>query len=56
MSFGDAYGVFLILMLCSFIGMVVWTYHGKRKHKYDQAANLVFADEVEAPKSAAEVK
>lgn len=49
MEFATFYGIFLICMLCSFVGMVIWTFYPKRKNNYEEAANLVFADDAQSP-------
>lgn len=38
-------GIFTALALIAFIGVVVWAWSSKRKHDFDEAANLPFADE-----------
>ncbi|ADT87065.1 cytochrome c oxidase subunit CcoQ [Vibrio furnissii CIP 102972] len=37
-----------MLFVC-FIGVVWWAYGKKRKARFDEAANLIFADEQQAP-------
>ena len=37
--------IFTVIVFVSFIGIVLWTFNSKNKKKYDEAANLVFADE-----------
>lgn len=45
MSYGDFQGVITLVLMIIFIGIVVWAYSSKRKKRFDEAANLVFADE-----------
>lgn len=45
MSYGDFQGVITAVLMAIFIGIVIWAYSGKRKKRFDEAANLVFADE-----------
>ncbi len=39
------------LSLLAFVGIVFWAYSGRRKARFDEAANLPFADEDIADKS-----
>ncbi len=45
MSYGDFQGVITLVLMVIFIGIVLWAYSSKRKKAFDEAANLVFADE-----------
>lgn len=45
MSYGDFQGVITLVLMAIFIGIVIWAYSSKRKQQFDEAANLVFADE-----------
>lgn len=38
-------GLSTILVMIVFIGIVIWAFSRKRKSKFDDAANLPFADE-----------
>ncbi len=38
-------GLTTILVMIVFIGIVLWAYSRKRKSKFDDAANLPFADD-----------
>lgn len=40
-------GISTIFVGIAFIGICVWAYAPKRKQKFDEAANLPFADEPE---------
>jgi cytochrome c oxidase cbb3-type subunit 4 len=37
--------IFTVIVFVIFIGIVVWAFSSKNKKKFDEAANLVFADE-----------
>ncbi|MCM2681187.1 cbb3-type cytochrome oxidase subunit 3 [Echinimonas agarilytica] len=45
MSYGDFQGVITLVLMAIFIGIVLWAYSNRRKKAFDEAANLVFADE-----------
>jgi len=38
-------GIFTGIMLVTFLGIVWWAYSKKTKKRFDEAANLPFADE-----------
>jgi cytochrome c oxidase cbb3-type subunit 4 len=38
-------GVFTAIMMVTFLGIVWWAYNKKTKKRFDEAANLPFADE-----------
>ncbi|MFT6897332.1 MAG: cytochrome c oxidase cbb3-type subunit 4 [Paraglaciecola sp.] len=37
--------IFTLFVFVSFIGIVIWAYSKKSKAGFDEAANLIFADE-----------
>ncbi len=37
--------IFTVIVFVSFIGIVWWAFSGRNKSKFDEAANLPFADE-----------
>ncbi|WP_100657307.1 cbb3-type cytochrome oxidase subunit 3 [Alteromonas flava] len=37
--------IFTVIVFVSFIGVVLWAFSSRNKKKFDEAANLVFADE-----------
>ncbi|WP_100641367.1 cbb3-type cytochrome oxidase subunit 3 [Alteromonas facilis] len=37
--------IFTVIVFVSFIGVVLWAFSSRNKQKFDEAANLVFADE-----------
>lgn len=42
---GNMVGVFIVLMLVSFIGIWVWVWNSRHKAKYDALARLPMEDE-----------
>ncbi len=45
MDFGIIHSIWTVVLFVSFIGIVIWAYSKRRKAAFDEAANLVFADE-----------
>lgn len=45
MDINDLRGLATITTMVAFGAIVIWAYSGKRKSKFDEAANLPFADE-----------
>ncbi|MAR92300.1 MAG: cbb3-type cytochrome c oxidase subunit 3 [Pseudomonadota bacterium] len=41
-------GIATVLAFAAFIGVCIWTFSAHRKKKFEEAANLPFADEDEA--------
>ena len=39
--------IFTVIVFVSFIGIVLWAFSSRNKKNFDEAANLVFADEVD---------
>ncbi|MDM7860834.1 cbb3-type cytochrome c oxidase subunit 3 [Alteromonas sp. ASW11-36] len=37
--------IFTVIVFVAFIGIVFWAFSSRNKAKFDEAANLVFADE-----------
>ena len=37
--------IFTVIVFVSFIGIVIWAFSSRNKKNFDEAANLVFADE-----------
>ncbi|MCJ2376597.1 CcoQ/FixQ family Cbb3-type cytochrome c oxidase assembly chaperone [Vibrio sp. ZSDZ34] len=50
MDIGTIHSIWTIVLFVSFIGVVWWAYGKNRKARFDEDANLVFADE-QAPTS-----
>ncbi|MCF1427650.1 MAG: cbb3-type cytochrome c oxidase subunit 3 [Shewanella sp.] len=47
MDYGTLQGIVTIVVMLTFVGIFAWAYSGRRKKQFDEAANLVFADEDE---------
>jgi len=47
MDIGTIHSIWTIVLFVSFLGVVWWAYGKNRKARFDEAANLVFADEQE---------
>ncbi|MEL6117744.1 CcoQ/FixQ family Cbb3-type cytochrome c oxidase assembly chaperone [Photobacterium sp. SP02] len=45
MDIGTIHSIWTVILFGSFIGIVLWAYSKRRKSQFDEAANLVFADE-----------
>ena len=45
MDQGIAGSIFTVVVFVSFVGVVWWAFNGRNKRKFDEAANLPFADE-----------
>ncbi len=45
MDQGTVGTIFTLVVFVCFIGVVLWAYSSRNKKKYDEAANLPFADE-----------
>ncbi|AEH33247.1 CcoQ/FixQ family Cbb3-type cytochrome c oxidase assembly chaperone [Vibrio anguillarum] len=52
MDIGTIHSIWTIVLFVCFIGVVWWAYGKNRKARFDEAANLIFADE--QPKSSKE--
>ena len=50
MDIGTLRGLGTAMVLIAFVGLLVWVYGNKQKNRFDDAANLPFADEPEHPK------
>ena len=37
--------IFTVIVFVSFVGIVLWAFSSRNKKKFDEAANLPFADE-----------
>lgn len=49
-------GLATVLTMIAFFGVVFWAYSGKRKARFDDAANLPFADRDEQMDAASDKK
>ncbi|EPR7490307.1 cbb3-type cytochrome oxidase subunit 3 [Vibrio alginolyticus] len=45
MDFGTIHSIYTVVLFASFIGIVWWAFSKKRKTRFEEDANLVFADE-----------
>lgn len=45
MDIGTIDSIWTVTVFVSFIGIVLWAYSKRRKSEFNEAANLVFADE-----------
>lgn len=45
MSFGVLHGLLTLLVMILFLGIVWWAFSSRQKKRFDEAANLPFADE-----------
>ncbi|MFM5687943.1 cbb3-type cytochrome oxidase subunit 3, partial [Aeromonas caviae] len=45
MDYGTFRGLYTLLLMAIMIGIIVWAYSKRRKTSFDEAANLVFADD-----------
>jgi len=45
MDIGTIHSIWTITLFVCFIGVVWWAFGKKRKSRFDEAANLIFADE-----------
>jgi cytochrome c oxidase cbb3-type subunit 4 len=45
MDIGTFHGLWTLTLFISFLGVVWWAYGKNRKSRFDEDANLVFADE-----------
>jgi cytochrome c oxidase cbb3-type subunit IV len=49
MSFGFIHGLLTLLIMILFLGIVWWAFSSRQKKRFDEAANLPFADDDHAP-------
>lgn len=49
MDTGTFRGIITGILIIAFIGLTLWAYSKRRKKDFDEAANLPFADEDDAP-------
>ncbi len=45
MDISTFHSIWTVTLFLSFIGIVVWAYSKRQKSSFDEAANLIFADE-----------
>ena len=46
MDYGTLQGIITIVVMLTFVGIFAWAYSSRRHKQFDEAANLVFSDEV----------
>ena len=51
MDIGTLRGLGTLLVLIAFVSVTIWAYSGRNKARFDEAANLPFADEPASNKS-----
>jgi len=45
MDFGLAQGIWTIIVLVVFVGIVIWAWSGKRRKHFDEAARIPFEED-----------
>ena len=50
MDYAISGSIFTVLVFVCFIGVVLWAYSKKSKARFDEAQNLIFADEPQTNK------
>ena len=50
MNYAVSGSIFTVLVFVCFIGVVLWAYSKKSKARFDEAQNLIFADEPQTKK------
>jgi len=53
MDINDLRSIMTVLSFAFFLGIVWWAYGGKRKARFDEAANLPFAEDDESVRDVA---
>ena len=56
MDFGTIHSIYTVVLFATFIGIVWWAFGKKRKARFEEDANLVFADEEKDPQNNQGVK
>ncbi|UJF23539.1 cbb3-type cytochrome oxidase subunit 3 [Shewanella sp. OMA3-2] len=51
MDYGTFQGILTIIVMVTFVGIFFWAYSKHSKSKFDEAANLVFADDEKTTRS-----
>ncbi|MFB9134166.1 CcoQ/FixQ family Cbb3-type cytochrome c oxidase assembly chaperone [Vibrio sp. AK197] len=49
MDIGTIHSIWTIVLFVSFIGVVWWAFGKSRKARFEEDANMIFADEQERP-------
>ncbi|WP_087023727.1 cbb3-type cytochrome oxidase subunit 3 [Thaumasiovibrio subtropicus] len=45
MDYALIHTIWTLVLFISFVGVVWWAYNKRQKNRFDEAANLIFADE-----------
>lgn len=45
MDYGTYQGIYTLVLMAIFISIIAWAYSKRRKRSFNEAANLIFADE-----------
>ena len=45
MDFGTIHSIYTVVLFATFIGIVWWAFGKKRKARFEEDANIIFADE-----------
>lgn len=45
MDIGTFHSIWTVILFTSFIGIIVWAYSKRQTSRFEEAANLVFADD-----------
>ncbi|MCG3728375.1 cbb3-type cytochrome oxidase subunit 3 [Vibrio cincinnatiensis] len=56
MDIGTIHSIWTIVLFVCFIGVVWWAYGKKRKARFDEAANLIFDEELSSSTKQGETK
>lgn len=51
MDYGTFQGILTAVMMLIFFGIIGWAYSKRQKSRFDEAANLVFSDEMKTDES-----
>lgn len=47
MDAGTIHAIWTVILFLSMVGIIFWAYSKKQKTRFEEAANLIFADEEE---------
>ena len=51
MDAGTIHAIWTVILFLSMVGIIFWAYSKKQKTRFDEAANLIFADEEDSASS-----
>jgi cytochrome c oxidase cbb3-type subunit 4 len=49
MDYSLIQSIWTVVVLVLFVGIVIWAWSGKRKHRFDEAAHIPFDEEDSVP-------